>query len=148
LVTERLRSGVLPQFGAAPPAGTLMAARGWIDECYSGDDVGAIVERLRARPEPAARSAADVLSAMSPTALKVTLRAVRLAASMTLDEVLDQDLRVGSRFLVHPDLAEGIRAMIIDKDRRPNWVPATLDEVTDTDVEAFFQPLGSAVTLA
>jgi enoyl-CoA hydratase len=67
---------------------------------------------------------------------------------MTLDEVLDQDLRVGSRFLVHPDLAEGIRAMIIDKDRRPNWVPATLDEVTDTDVEAFFQPLGSAVTLA
>ena len=54
-----------------------------------------------------------------------------------------QDFRVGSRFLRHPDLAEGIRAQIIDKDRRPRWNPATLDQVTDADVAAFFEPLDS-----
>jgi enoyl-CoA hydratase len=59
----------------------------------------------------------------------------------TLDEVLDQDLRVGSRFLEHPDLAEGIRAMIIDKDRRPRWNPARLSEVSVADVASFFEPL-------
>ena len=139
-LTDRLRSGVIPEFDDVPPDGTMTAARGWIDECYAGDDVVAIVECLRARSEPAAVAAAGVLAAMSPTALKVTLRAVRRAASLTLDEVLDQDLRVGSHFLAHPDLAEGIRAMIIDKDRRPNWIPPTLDEVTDAEVENFFEP--------
>jgi enoyl-CoA hydratase len=141
-VTEQLRAGVIPELSEEPPAGCVAAAQGWIDECYAGDDVVAIIERLRARPEPAARSAAGVVAAMSPTALKVTLQAVRRAASLTLDEVLDQDLRVGSHFLAHHDLAEGIRAMIIDKDRRPTWIPATLDEVTDAEVRAYFEPLG------
>ena len=150
-MTERLRSGVIPEFdeqeldlpesNTAPSLRSSPDAQGWIDECYAGDDVIAIIRRLRARPEPAASAAADVLSVMSPTALKVTLQAIRLAASMSLDQVLDQDLRVGSRFLEHPDLAEGIRAMIIDKDRRPRWNPAVLDEVTQTDVLAFFEPL-------
>lgn len=137
-VTERLRAGVIPKFDQEPPGGSMEAARDWIDECYAGNDVPAMIGRLLARPEPAALAAAATLAAMSPTALKVTLLALRNAASMTLDEVLDQDLRVGSHFLSHPDLAEGIRAMIIDKDRRPNWNPATLDEVTDAEVRAFF----------
>ena len=140
-VTQQLSAGVIPTFDDAPPDGEMAAARGWIDGCYRGDDVGAIVERLHARPEPAAQAAAAVLAAMSPTALKVTLQAVRRAAKLTLDEVLDQDLRVGSRFLAHPDLTEGIRAMIIDKDRRPTWVPPTLDEVSDAEVVSFFAPL-------
>jgi enoyl-CoA hydratase len=143
-LTKQLRAGVIPEFGDQPPAGALAAARGWIDECYAGDDVVVIIERLRARPEPAALAAAGVLTAMSPTALKVTLQAIRRAAALTLDEVLDQDLRVGSRFLAHPDLAEGIRAMIIDKDRRPSWIPATLDEISDAEVAGFFEPLSEA----
>ena len=59
---------------------------------------------------------------------------------MTLDEVLEQDLRVGTRFLTHPDLSEGIRAQVIDKDRRPRWNPARLDEVSAADVDEFFEP--------
>jgi enoyl-CoA hydratase len=55
--------------------------------------------------------------------------------------VLDQDFRVGSRFLTHPDLAEGIRAQIIDRDRNPIWKPARLEDVSDADVAAFFEPL-------
>ena len=82
-----------------------------------------------------------MLAKMSPTALKVTLLAIRRAASMTIDEVLDQDLRVSSRFLPHPDLPEGIRAQVIDKDRRPKWQPAALDQVSAQQVQAFFEPL-------
>jgi enoyl-CoA hydratase len=140
-LTETLRSGVIPEFGSEPAGGPLAASQGWIDECYAGEDVVEIIERLRARPEPPALAAASALAAMSPTALKVTLQAVRNAASLTLDEVLDQDFRVGSHFLAHPDLAEGIRAMIIDKDGRPRWIPATLDEVTDVEVRKYFEPL-------
>ena len=140
--TTPARVGAARTIGRRPaPDRELAADQGWIDECYAGDDVDVIVQRLAQRSEPGARAAAAVLSAMSPTALKVTLQATRRAAELTLDEVLEQDLRVGSRFLEHPDLAEGIRAMIIDKDRRPRWNPARLSEVSAADVAAFFEPL-------
>jgi enoyl-CoA hydratase len=140
-LTEQLRSGVIPSFSTAAPPVELLASRDWIDTCYAGDDVDLMVATLRDRPEPAAQAAAATLATMSPTALKVTLQAIRRAASMTLDEVLEQDLRVISRFLRHPDLAEGIRAQVIDKDRRPRWQPATLSEVSAAEVDAFFKPL-------
>jgi enoyl-CoA hydratase len=92
--------------------------------------------------DPAGRAAADTIASMSPIALKVTLEAVRRAAHLTVDEVLDQDLRVGSRFLLHHDFAEGIRAQIIDKDRNPHWSPARLEAIDRNDVLAFFEPLG------
>jgi len=113
----------------------------WMDWCYAPEAVEQILSRLRNCPDPAAHTAADTVSGMSPTAVKVTLEAIRRAAGMTVDEVLDQDLRVGSRFLTHPDFAEGIRAMIIDKDRQPRWFPADLAGVSRPEVLAFFEPL-------
>ncbi len=149
-LTDELRSGVVPdRIGSPPPVPELAAARSWIDRCYAGDDLAVILRFLRDSAgshgdESGAGDAADVLAAMSPTAVKVTLKALRLAASMTLEQVLEQDYRLGVRFLQHPDLAEGIRAQVIDKDRRPRWKPARLDEVTDADVAAFFTPLPEA----
>lgn len=53
----------------------------------------------------------------SPTALTVTLRALRNAARMRgIEECLRQDYRVSVRFLDQPDLREGIRAAVLDKD--------------------------------
>jgi len=135
-VTESLRRGEVPRFGP-PPAGTLAGAT-WIDECYAGDDAEAILAALLAHPDPAAREAGRSLAGMSPTSVKVTLRAVRAARSMTLRQVLDQDLRFARRFLTRPDLIEGIRAQVVDKDRNPRWQPARLADVTDADVSAFF----------
>jgi enoyl-CoA hydratase len=137
-LATQLRAGVVPDFADPPAPGELFAQRGWIDRCFAGDDVEQMVAALLASAEPAALATADVLARMSPTALKVTLAAIRRAASMSLDEVLDQDLRVGSRFLQHPDLAEGIRAQVIDKDRRPSWQPAELAAVSAAQVDAFF----------
>ncbi len=138
-----LRLGVVPDpVQARRPAVTAPPA--WIDACYVGDDPAAILGALQAHPEPAAQQAATVLAAMSPTAVAVTVAAIRRARSLSLDQVLDQDLRVGSRFVRHPDLAEGIRAQVIDKDRRPTWHPPTLGEVSPADVQAFFAPLDPA----
>lgn len=144
-LTEQLRAGRVPMaIGVAPPAPELADQRPWIDRCYAGDDASAILEALRDSVEPQALAAAEEMAAMSPTALKVTLRAVRLARSMTLEQVLEQDYRLGLRFLRHPDLPEGIRAQVIDKDRRPRWEPAKLNEVSDADVDAFFAALPDA----
>jgi enoyl-CoA hydratase len=126
-----------------PPQGVLGDRRGWIDTCYAADTVEEIVRRLLAHGDPAAKEAAETLLAKSPTALKVTLASLRRARALgTLEEVLNQEYRVSCAALGIPDLVEGIRAQVVDKDRRPRWSPASLTEVTDTDVQRFFTPLG------
>ncbi|MEV4597892.1 enoyl-CoA hydratase/isomerase family protein [Amycolatopsis sp. NPDC049253] len=132
-----------------PGPAPLAAARCWIDDAYGGTTtVEDVLYRLEAIDEPGPREAAAAITAAAPTALKVTLRAVRRAREMTsVEECLRQDFRLCSRFLRHPDLAEGIRAAILDKDRSPRWRPGTLAEVDDAAVEAFFAPLADELTL-
>jgi len=42
--------------------------------------------------------------------------------------------------LKNPDFYEGIRAAIIDKDRNPQWMPATPEAVEQAAIDAFFRP--------
>lgn len=134
--------GVLPRHAATPEPGRLAEWREWIDHCYAADTVEQIVERLLAAGDPAAKEAAETILAKSPTALKVTLTAVRRAADLgDLERVLAQEFRVSCHALTSPDLVEGIRAQVVDKDRNPRWSPATLGEVTGEDVARFFAPL-------
>ncbi|MBG0564761.1 enoyl-CoA hydratase/isomerase family protein [Actinoplanes aureus] len=126
--------------GTAAP-GEFATARGWIDECYAGDSVREIIERLAAHHEPGAQAAAKEIATRSPTALTITLRSVRSAAGLPgLVAALEQEYRLSAAMLRLPDLAEGIRAQIIDKDRRPRWNPATIDEVRPEVIDACFTP--------
>ena len=127
-VDTAIASASAPADAAAP---ALAAARGWIDAAYSADTVEEILEQLLARPEPAARDAADTIATKSPTSLKVALRALRQARRLpTLEACLEQELRTSCAFLDAPDLVEGIRAAVIDKDRNPRWSPDRLEDVT------------------
>ena len=133
----------IAEFAVEPPASELIAQRAWIDEAYAGDDAEAIVERLAASSEPAAREAAATIRTRSPTSVALTLAALRRAAALpSLEAALDQDFRIATRISRGTEVVEGIRAQVIDKDRAPRWSPATLAEVTAEDVEKYFAPLG------
>jgi len=135
---------VLARYAGQSPPSALAGQRDWIDACYATDDAGDIVARLRAWTGPGredATAAADTIEAKSPTSVKVTLASLRRAAKLTLDEALAQEYRAGLRFLAGPDFREGIRAQVVDKDRNPQWKPATLAEVLPGQVDRFFQPL-------
>lgn len=121
---------VVQEFAEQLPAAPLAEHREWIDACYSGDSVSAILDRLASAGNDAAASARAEILAMSPTSVAVTLAAIRRAGVLdSLDLVLEQDLHVSTALFARPDLAEGIRAQVIDKDRTPRWNPATLDAV-------------------
>lgn len=133
------------RFAGEAPNSVLAAQREWIDACYSADDAEEILRRLRAfRGENAAEAAeaADTIESKSPTAVKVALASLRRVRGLSLEEALEQEYRVGLRFLAGPDFREGIRAQVVDKDREPHWQPARLAEVSRDDVESYFAPLG------
>lgn len=125
------------------PAPVLASDHAWITECYAGDDPVEIVGRLAEHPHPAARAAAATLRTRSPLAVHVTLAALRSAATLTLEEVAEQDLVVCSALARRPDFAEGVRAQLVDRDRSPRWTHDRLEDVTAAEVEACFAPGGS-----
>ncbi|KIS28900.1 3-hydroxyisobutyryl-CoA hydrolase [Arthrobacter sp. SPG23] len=141
LETETADAAV-ERFAEKPPASVLGGQRDWIDSCYASDDAEDILRRLRSFHGEAASEAADTIEAKSPTAVKVALESLRRARTLTLEEALAQEYRVGLRFLAGADFREGIRAQVVDKDRNPQWKPASLHEVSAADVERFFEPLG------
>ncbi|MFJ4223110.1 enoyl-CoA hydratase/isomerase family protein [Microbacterium sp. NPDC089695] len=124
-------------FDETPEPSQLPSAREWIDDAFSADSVAEVVRRLRARPEEDAVATADLLEGLSPTALTVTLDAVREARGMPgLRAALEGEYRRVMWFVrEHPDLVEGIRAQLVDKDRDPHWTPATIDGL-DADAGA------------
>ncbi|MFQ4147129.1 enoyl-CoA hydratase/isomerase family protein [Arthrobacter sp. LAPM80] len=142
-LAERTASSAVARLGQAAPESALAAARWWIDEAYAPDDAGTILQRLTRVGDPAADAAAQIIAGKSPTAVTVTLAALRRARGLSsLEEGLNQEMRVSLRALRWPDFAEGIRAQMIDKDRNPQWSPATLAEVSGDVVAAAFANLG------
>lgn len=134
---------VVASFAEPVPASPLAAQAGWIDSSYGAETAEEILAALRGAGE-AATGAAKEIESKSPTSVKTALRALRSAARLpNLEAVLDQEYRISHASLRAPDLAEGIRAQIIDKDRNPRWSPATLAEVGDELVAGFFAGLGA-----
>ncbi|GAA1365204.1 enoyl-CoA hydratase/isomerase family protein [Arthrobacter rhombi] len=122
-----------------PPDSPLMGDRRWIQSCYAGGTAEGIVEALQADGDPAAADAATQILAKSPTSVKATLELLRRAGDMTsVQDVLAMDARLAHHLLRGHDMREGIRAQLVDKDRNPQWNPATLEDVTAQDVAALF----------
>ena len=138
-------SDALSEFTEPAPESTLAGARAWIDEAYSADTVEEILVRLRRSAASEAQKAAGDIESKSPVALKVTLKSLRSAAqASSLEQVLNEEYRVSLASLSSHDLVEGIRAQVVEKDRNPAWSPATLADVTQDDVDRYFEPLGDA----
>lgn len=132
-VAEDGVEAALAAFAQHPPAGSLAGEREWIDRCYVGRDVADILDRLDREGTPAAQNAAAAIRAASPTSVTVALRAIREAGARTLDEAIEVEFALMSQALTQPDLVEGIRAQVVDKDRNPQWRPATLADVGSVD---------------
>lgn len=135
---------VVRSLAVDPPASAVATQRHWIDQCYGAQTPREIIDRLRGTDIVQAVAAADDLESKSPTALIVTLRALRSARELrSLESVLDQEYRISLRAFAAPDFTEGIRAQIIDKDKNPAWLPATLADVDAATIDEYFSLLGS-----
>lgn len=113
-----------------------------IKKTFYAKSVGEIFENLRAENSEWSKEQLKTLSKMSPTSLKVTFKQLENGGKMKFDEVFTMEYRLAQRFLEDHDFFEGCRAILIDKDRNPKWVPERVEDVTDAVVERYFAPLG------
>lgn len=101
-----------------------------IGEYFNDDNVIGIVGGLRgAVGDEWAHEMVTLLDGASPTSLWVTAAMLAAGASSPLDECFDRELHAAERITVTNDFAEGVRAVLVDKDRNPAFEPTTIDEV-------------------
>jgi enoyl-CoA hydratase len=141
--TNGMVRGVLAHFASPKGQGPVEAQREVIDRAFAFDTIEQILSALLREPSDFAHTARTAMLEKSPTSLKVTLRLLRAArSSKTLDECLIREYGAALEVFVSRDFPEGIRAAVIDKDRKPKWSPATIAEVTPAMVDAYFAPRG------
>ncbi len=125
--------------GTAPLAGHLAD----IDRHFAHDRVEDVLDSLASDDGQWARATHEELLGKSPTSLKLTAEQLRRGAALDLDEDLKMEFRIVNRIMTRGhDFFEGVRAILIDKDRNPRWNPARLEDVHDDEIAAYFQPLG------
>ena len=128
----------LAAFNQALPPYSLAGHRDAIDHCFSAETVADIIQRLAAVDADWSQAALKALRHVSPTALHFTLRALRRGRDLTLKQALDAEFALTKTTMAYPDFAEGVRAMVIDKDRKPAWQPAQIEDVDPIRIESLF----------
>ncbi len=139
---EQTVRDLLDGFAADPGPAPLDAHFDVIDRCFAFDQVERIVAALKADGSDFAMQALRALEGKSPTSLKVSLAQLRRADGLSFDDCMAMEYRLSQAFMAGHDFYEGIRALLVDKDKTPVWSPATLAEVTDAMVARHFESLG------
>jgi enoyl-CoA hydratase len=131
---------ILSSFTRTPGDAVLARHEPLLDLAMRRDRVEDVIAALVAEGSGFARQAAAEIGVKSPTSLKITHALLKRAAEAEcLETCLANEFRAACSLLSSHDLHEGIRAAIIDKDKRPHWSPATLEEVDDAAVAAIMR---------
>ncbi len=134
--------GVLSSLAVTPPEARIEGNAARIARYFASDRYEEILASLEADGSDWAAKELATLRTKSPQTCKVALRQLHdslecadFAANMVME------YRIASRVLTLPDFAEGVRAVIVDKDNAPKWQPATPESVTDALIDTIFGAL-------
>ncbi len=134
-------SYLIGQFADPVKNAPISADRTSISRHFDLGSVEAIMASLAGDSGEWAVEQLKVLKGKSPTSMKVTFRQIREGTALKFEDCMKMEWRMANRCAAGHDFYEGVRALLIDKDNTPRWSPATLAEVTDADVAAYFAPL-------
>lgn len=138
---ERM-DGLLGTLSETPPPSKTVETIFQINRHFASDQFEDILASLESDESAWAMKELATLRSKSPQTCKVALR--QLSESLTLTDFADNmamEYRIASRVIVRPDFAEGVRAVIIDKDNAPKWDPATPQGVTEDLIDDIFAAL-------
>ncbi|AKH44007.1 enoyl-CoA hydratase [Altererythrobacter atlanticus] len=133
---------ILADLSEEAPKPRLAGNKERIDRLFAGDTLEEIQAALSADPSDWAAKELKAVRSKCPASAKVALRQFAGSASRAdFAEEMELEYRIASRMIMRPDFAEGVRAVLVDKDGSPEWNPASAEGVTETILEAIFAPL-------
>ena len=121
-----------------PALKRLFEGHGGFDEFYAA---------LKSDGHDVAADMLRILERMSPTSLKLTFEQLRRGRELNFDDNMKMEFRITQRVLRGHDFFEGVRALIIDKDKTPRWSPASIEGVSNADIAKYFDPIENELVL-
>ena len=86
------------------------------------------------------KGAANTYRSGSPLTARIFVEQMARAAGMTLEDIFRMELMIAYRCARGPEFPEGVRALLVDKDRNPQWLYSSHAEVPQAVVEEHFKP--------
>ncbi|WP_419420657.1 enoyl-CoA hydratase/isomerase family protein [Legionella sp. D16C41] len=118
-----------------------------INYYFAKSSVLDIISSLKESDDPWALATLKTLEQKSPLSLAVTFEQINRAKSLSMAECVKMDYRLVGHFMQDHDFYEGIRALLIDKDKNPRWSPDNLKAITPALVANYFEHDGEELTL-
>lgn len=113
-----------------------------ITKCFDKESVEDIFAALEEDASEWALKQLDILKTKCPFSLKVTLRQMIEGGKLeNFRDTMAMEFRLANRSVRRNDFAEGVRAVVIDKDNKPEWVPASIEDVKEDEIDKMFAPL-------
>ncbi|MAF68169.1 MAG: hypothetical protein CMH25_02360 [Micavibrio sp.] len=79
-----------------------------------------------------------LLQSKSPTSLMLAYRHIMMASDEGFEAVSHRDLKLAKYCMRHSDFFEGVRALLIDKDKNPQWIPDKIEDLDMSKINALF----------
>lgn len=137
-------TAVLDSASGDPGEAPIAEQRAEIDALFTGHDtLDGLIAALKASDTPFAQKTLETLGRMSPTSLYLAFGQMQRGGALDFEDVMRMEFRLVRRIMEGHDIFEGVRAQIIDKDRNPQWQPASLEAVSAAEIAAYFEPLGA-----
>ena len=130
---------IIARFADDPGSAPIDEFRDLIDAAFSELTIEDILDHLSDIDHDWSRETLAVLRKMSPISLKVITEQLNRGGKLDFDDCMVMDYRIVCAISAYDsDFYEGVRAVLVDKDHKPKWIPATLDEVGHEMVMAHF----------
>lgn len=132
---------VIGSFASSATEVDISAEREDIDKHFGKSSVEDILASLDSDGGEWAVAQAKTMRQKSPLSMKVTFRQIKEGAKLDFADCMRMEWRLANRFAADHDFYEGVRALLVDKDMKPQWEPATLEDIDEVRVSAYFAPL-------
>ncbi|STX47092.1 enoyl-CoA hydratase/carnithine racemase [Legionella hackeliae] len=129
----------LKKFAANPEKAAITEHQDVIKRCFSKQTMEEILAALEEEKDEWTTTIFNNLHHKAPLSLKVTLAQIQKAKTMSITECLAKDYCIVTQFMREPDFYEGVRALLVDKDKSPHWQPPSLDKITPAQVADYFE---------
>lgn len=116
-----------------------------IDHCFAAGTVIEILERLEKTKERWAVETAAHIRSRCPKSVAVTFEHFRRSLNKSFGEVTATDFTLVQSVLRDTEIYEGIRALLIDKDKTPRWKPDKLEDINDELISSYFSFSGKTL---
>ncbi|MBT3938136.1 MAG: enoyl-CoA hydratase/isomerase family protein [Pelagibacterales bacterium] len=113
-----------------------------INSIFKYNTVEKIISLLESSNDIWAQEALNAINKSSPTSLKISLKQLRLAKYKSFKDNLIMDYRLSQSCMAGVDFYEGVRSVLVDKDFKPIWNPAKVENVSSKLVNSHFKSLG------